>query len=169
VVLVAGPGIARGPAEIKSIRACRTEATTLSGDAATPGATLAALDGAALAHLAAHGRHEAENALFSALDLAGGPLLGYDLQRLTRPPAVVVLASCELGLSEVRPGDETFGLASALLAAGSTTVVASVARVADDAAADVMVRFHRALAAGSGPAAALAGVAAGTGFVCLGA
>jgi hypothetical protein len=60
-------------------------------------------------------------------------------------------------------------MASALLAAGTSTVIASVGRVADVAATDVMVGLHRALAAGVPPAAALAGVAAGTGFVCLGA
>ena len=141
----------------------------LSGSAATPAATLKTLDGAGVAHLAAHGRHEAENPLFSALDLHGGPLLGYDLPRLERPPGVVVLASCELGLTEVRPGDESFGMASALLAAGTSTVIASVGRVADVPATEVMVGLHRALVAGAPPAAALAGVAAGTGFVCLGA
>lgn len=169
VVLVAGPGNRRGEDEIAEIARLYPAATVLAGDRAGPAATLAALDGAHLAHVAAHGRHEAENALFSSLDLAGGPVLGYDLQRLARPPSLVVLSSCELGLTEVRPGDETFGLASALLAAGTATVVASVARVADDAARDVMARFHRALTAGRPPAAALAGVAAGTGFVCLGA
>jgi hypothetical protein len=168
-LLVAGPGIRRGAEEIRSIARLCPDPTVLTGEAATPGATLAALDGAGLAHLAAHGRHEPENPLFSALDLAGGPLLGYDLPRLNRPPGVVVLASCELGLTEVRPGDETFGMASALLAAGTATVVASVGRVADEAATDAMVRFHRGLAGGSSPAVALAGVAAGTGFVCLGA
>jgi hypothetical protein len=166
VVLVAGPGNQRGEAETADIASLYPGATVLTGDPAT---TLTALDGAGLAHIAAHGRHEAENALFSALDLHGGPLLGYDLQRLQNPPPLVVLSSCELGLTEVRPGDETFGLASALLAAGTTTVVASVARVADDAAHDVMVSFHRALAAGHPPATALAGTAAGTSFVCLGA
>ena len=168
VALIAGPGNDRGDAEIAEISRLYPMATVLTEDRAGPAATLAALDGARLAHIAAHGRHEAENALFSALDLAGGPLLGYDLQRLARPPQGVVLSSCELGLTEVRPGDETFGLASALLAAGAATVVASVARVADDAARDVMVRFHRELVAGRSPAAALAGSAAGTGFVCLG-
>ena len=168
-LLVAGPGIRRGAEEIRSIAGLSRNPTVLTGASATPAATLAALDGVHLAHLAAHGRHEPENPLFSALDLAGGPLLGYDLPRLNRPPGVVVLASCELGLTEVRPGDETFGMASALLAAGTATVVASVGRVADEAATDAMVRFHRGLAAGSSPAVALAGVAAGTGFVCLGA
>ncbi|WP_127501008.1 CHAT domain-containing protein [Actinoplanes solisilvae] len=169
VALVAGPGNLRGDEEIAAIAGLYPGATRLTGERATPAATLAALDGVRLAHVAAHGRHEAENALFSTLDLAGGPVLGYDLQRLERPPALVVLSSCELGLTEVRPGDETFGMASALLAAGTATVVASVARVADDAAHDAMIGFHRALASGSPPATALASAVAGTGFVCLGA
>ena len=60
-------------------------------------------------------------------------------------------------------------MASALLASGTATVVASVSRVADDAARDVMVRFHRGITAGRPAPAALAAVSAGTGFVCLGA
>ena len=70
-VLVAGPGNARGDAEIRAIAALRPGATVLTGAAATPAATLAALDHAAVAHLAAHGQHQAENALFSTLELAG--------------------------------------------------------------------------------------------------
>ncbi|WP_030441616.1 CHAT domain-containing protein [Actinoplanes subtropicus] len=168
-LVVAGPGILRSEEEITEISSLHLGSVVLSGSAATPAATLAALDGAGVAHLAAHGRHEAENPLFSSLDLHGGPLLGYDLPRLERPPGVVVLASCELGVTEIRPGDESFGMASALLAAGTSTVIASVGRVADVPATDAMVGLHRALVAGVPPAAALAGVAAGTGFVCLGA
>ena len=126
-VLVAGPGNARGDAEVRAIAALRPGASVLTGEAATPAATLAALDSAALAHLAAHGQHQAENALFSSLELAGGPLLGYDLQRAGRAPLMVVLSSCDVGLTDVRPGDETFGMVTALLNAGSATVVASVA------------------------------------------
>lgn len=170
--LVAGPGIRRGREEIAAIAELHPQAEVLVGDAATPAATLRSLNGVAAAHLAAHGRHQAENALFSALELASGPLLGYDLQRLDRPPALVVLSSCEVGLSDVRPGDESFGLGSALLVAGTATVVASVSRVADDAAMEAMVSFHRAVAAGQSPAAALAASVPpgrGAGFVCLGA
>ena len=43
------------------------------------------LDAAAIAHLAAHGQHRSENALFSTLELAGAPLLGYDLHAGTGP------------------------------------------------------------------------------------
>jgi hypothetical protein len=168
-VLVAGPEIARGVEEVGAIARIRPGSTVLTGARATPAAALAALDGAEVAHLAAHGRHETESPLFSSLALAGGPLLGYDLPRLARAPGVVVLAACELGLTEVRPGDESLGMASALLAAGTSTVVASVGREPDSSATDVMVGFHRLLAAGEPPAKALARVAAGTGFVCLGA
>jgi CHAT domain-containing protein len=143
----------------------------LSGAHATPAATLAALGTADLAHLAAHGHHQAENALFSTLDLAGGPLLGYDLQRVARTPPMVVLSSCDLGLTDVRPGDETFGMATALLAAGASTVVASVARVADEAAMAVMTRYHRAIVAGRCPAAALAAATPPdptAAFICFG-
>jgi len=171
-VLVAGPGIARGGAEIRAVAALRPCASILDGADATPAATLAALDRAAIAHIAAHGHHQAENALFSTLDLSGGPLLGYDLQRLARAPLMTVLSSCDLGLTDVRPGDETFGVVTALLNAGSATVVASVARVADETAMAAMVGFHQAITAGAAPAAALAAALEGkatASFVCFGA
>jgi hypothetical protein len=63
-------------------------------------------------------------------------------------------------------------MATALLSAGAATVVASTARVADDVAMTVMTGFHRAVAAGLAPAAALAATViadAPVGFVCLGA
>jgi hypothetical protein len=171
-LLVAGPGNDRGDAEVAAIAALRPHSTVLGGQSATPAATLAALGTATVAHLAAHGHHQAENALFSSLDLAGGPLLGYDLHGVGRAPAMVVLSSCDLGLTDVRPGDETFGMATALLAAGTATVVASVARVADGAAMDVMVRYHRGVVDGRRPAAALAAALEAepaAAFVCLGA
>jgi len=171
-VLVAGPGIARGGAEIRAVAGLRPCASVLTGADATPAATLAALDSAAIAHIAAHGQHQAENALFSTLELAGGPLLGYDLQRLARAPLMTVLSSCDLGLTDVRPGDETFGVVTALLTAGSAAVVASVARVADDTAMAAMVGYHQAITAGAAPAAALAAALEGeatASFVCFGA
>ncbi len=171
-LLVAGPGNARGDAEVRAIAALRPGATVLTGTRATPAATLAGLGTAAVAHVAAHGQHQAENALFSTLELAGGPLLGYDLQRAAQAPVMVVLSSCDLGLTDVRPGDETFGMVTALLAAGAGTVVASVARIADDTAMAAMVGYHQAIAGGRGPAAALATALEreqAAGFVCFGA
>ncbi|GAB3960595.1 hypothetical protein GCM10027614_82930 [Micromonospora vulcania] len=172
IVLAAGPGIDRGDSEVRAISRTYPTATVRTGADATPAATLAALDGADLAHIAAHGSHQAENALFSTLELAGGPLLGYDLLRLRRAPSMVVLSSCELGLTDVRPGDETFGMSTALLVAGTTTVVASVGRVGDELAMTVMVDYHRAVAAGRAPATALAeAIPPGSpaAFICFGA
>jgi hypothetical protein len=172
VLLVAGPGNERGTAEVQAIAGLHPGATVLTGPMATPAATLAALGGVTIAHIAAHGHHEAENALFSNLDLADGPLLGYDLQHAVPAPRMVILSSCDLGLTDIRPGDETFGMVTALLSAGSSTVVASVARVADEAAMAVMTRYHRGITGRQSPAAALAAALVAdpaAGFVCFGA
>ncbi|WP_027345134.1 CHAT domain-containing protein [Hamadaea tsunoensis] len=171
VTLVAGPGNDRAEAEIREIAALYPGSAVLTGSGATAGATAAAMSGAGLVHVAAHGRHQAQNPLFSSFELADGPLMGYDLQQLAAPPRRAVLSTCDLGLADVRPGDESIGLTTALIAAGTVTVVASVGRVADDVAMRVMTDLHRHLAAGGTPAAALAAATGGepTGFVCFGA
>ena len=78
--------------------------TTLVGDAATVQATLAAFDGAALAHVAAHGMFRADNPLFSSLRLADGPLTVYDLEGIGHAPRTVVLAACDTARHTARPG-----------------------------------------------------------------
>jgi len=170
-LLVAGPGNDRGEPEVRTIAATRPHATVLTGAAATPAATLLGMESAAIAHLAAHGHHEPDNALFCSLELAEGHLMGYDLQRITNVPATVGLSSCDLGLSDVRAGDETLGMVAALLSVGTSTVVASVSRVADEAAMTVMTGYHSETGRGRSPAAALAEAsvrARPTGFVCFG-
>jgi hypothetical protein len=168
VLLAAGPAIQHGRAEVAMIAALRPGARVLAGPDATPSAVLAGLDGAALAHIAAHGQHAPDNALFSALEMADGQLMGYDAQRIVAP-ATIVLSSCDLGLADVRPGDETLGMTTALLAAGAGTVVASVTRVGDDASLAVMTALHTALVRGVPAAGALAQAGQGAGFVCFGA
>jgi CHAT domain-containing protein len=171
-VLVAGPGIRNGEPEIERIAEYHGRKALLNASAATVAATAAAIDGAPLVHLAAHGRHQTENPLFSRLELADGPLMGHDLQRLAAPPRIAVLSCCELGLNDVRPGDETIGFSTALLATGTATVIASVGLVADDAAMRTMIGFHRAMAGGGRLAAALAEALVAedaAGFICYGA
>lgn len=155
-LLVAGPGLAHADAEISEIAKSYPTSRRLTGAAATVAATLASLDGAPTAHLAAHGHHGHENALFSHLDLADGPLMAYDLPLLAKPPRQVTLSACALGRTTVRAGDETLGFTTALLYAGTANVISSVAQVDDHAAATVMAAYHRAIAAGAPPAAALA-------------
>jgi CHAT domain-containing protein len=171
-LLVAGPRNERGDAEVQAIARLYPHATVLAGAQATASATLADLDGRRIAHLAAHGRHEQDNALFSSLELADGPVMGYDLQHLGVTPAQIILSSCDLGLSDVRPGDEMLGMTSALLSTGSSTVVASVSRVADETAMQIMMAYHEGLTKGQPPATALAAASSPdqlAGFVCFGA
>jgi hypothetical protein len=162
-VLVAGPGLQHALPEVTSIAAVYASSEQLVEGTATVDATLRALDGAPLAHLAAHGHHDRENVLFSRLDLADGPLMAYDVQRLSRAPAHVVLSACDVGRTVVRPGDEILGFTAALLHLGTTTVISSVSRVDDETALATMTAYHRALSTGLRPAEALAlaGVHAG--------
>jgi CHAT domain-containing protein len=144
----------------------------LLGETATVSATLHALDGTRLAHLAAHGHHDRENVLFSRLDLADGPLMAYDIQQLAAAPRQVILSSCDVGRTVVRPGEEILGFTAALLYVGTPTVISSVTRVADDAAAvGIMTGYHHALRSGARPAEALARAALAepfNPFVCFG-
>jgi tetratricopeptide (TPR) repeat protein len=171
--LVAGPGLRHAVPEVSQIAAGYPGCRPLVAAAATVEATLRALDGAALAHLAAHGHHDRENVLFSRLDLADGPLMAYDVQLLSQPPRHVVLSACDVGRTVVRPGDEILGFTAALLHLGTATVISSVSRVDDETALAIMTAYHRALSAGARPAEALAQAgttdAPLTPFVCFGA
>jgi CHAT domain-containing protein len=171
-VLVAGPDLEHAAAEVMEIAKVYPGCRALLPKAATVSATLRALDGVPLAHLAAHGHHDRENVLFSRLDLADGPLMAYDIQQLAAAPRHVVLSSCDVGRTLVRPGEEILGFTAALLYVGTTTVISSVTRVADTSALGTMTAYHRLLAAGARPAEALAQAALTeqfSPFVCFGA
>ena len=163
---LAGPGLRAAEAEVADLAAA-TPGTRLLVEP-TAEEALAALDGARLAHVAAHGEFRADNPLFSCLHLADGPLTAYDLQRLRQPPLVLVLSSCESGLTGVAAGDELLGLAAVLLSSGTRAVIASTALVPDHETRDLMLRLHAALAEGASPAAALATAGHAT-FICIGA
>ena len=170
-MLVAGPDLEHAAREVAEIAKSYPGCRPLVAEAATVSAALHALDGAPLAHLAAHGHHDQENFLFSRLDLADGPLMAYDIQQLVTAPRQVVLSSCDVGRTVVRPGEEILGFTAALLYVGTATVISSVTRVADDAAVGMMTAYHRLLAAGARPAQALAEAALEeefSPFVCFG-
>ena len=179
VTVAAGPGLPFAAVEARTVGALHGVAPLLA-EAATAQAVLTALDGADVAHLAAHGSFRADNPLFSSIHLADGPLTVYDLESLDEAPTLCVLSACDSGLSEVRAGDELMGLTATLLALGSATIVASVVTVPDEMGTRLMTAFHRELAAGVAPAQALVraqaevgddheAVAARAGFVCFGA
>ena len=181
-ILAAGPRLPAAPTEISAIASLSpVKASVLVGAEATVDAVASAMDGAPLAHVAAHGTFRADNPLFSALELADGPLTVYDLERLRTPPARVVLSACDSGLSAVRPGDELMGFTAALLGLGTRTLVAPVIPVPAEITTPLMVDLHRRLGAGHPPAVALADAqeahrvngdvafAASAGFLCFGA
>lgn len=175
---VAGPDLEHAASEIRTLARGYPNARRLTGRRATCAATCELLDGAALAHVAAHGHFRTDNPLFSSISLADGPLTVYDLERLRRAPERVVLAACETGLSAVESGDQLMGLAAALLALGTCTLIASVFPVPDEATRSLMVEVHRRLRGGVAPVEALAGAQAGArtetervvsaAFVCFG-
>lgn len=154
-VLVSGPGLATGGAEVPLLAASHPDATLLAGKEATLEQVMDRLDGADLVHLAAHGNFRADSPLFSALDLADGPLTVHDLERVRRAPYRVVLSACESGVLAPVGAEELLGLAAALFSLGTAGLVSSVAEVNDTATADLMVDLHASLAAGADPATAL--------------
>jgi Tfp pilus assembly protein PilF len=161
-VVVAGPGLAGAEREAARIGSLHPSAELLTGPRAVASAVLSALEGAAVAHVAAHASFRADNGLWSSLELADGVLTVYELEQLRRPPELVVLSACQSGLPAVRPGDEVMGLVAALLTLGTRSVIASVVPVEDRSSEELMVAFHQRLLAGERPAAALAGAQAST-------
>ena len=180
-VFAAGPGLPHATAEVAALARHR-DGLRFTGRRALAETVTAALDGADLAHIAAHGSFRADNPLFSALHLADGPLTVYDLERLATPPRHLVLSACDSGLPAVHPGNELLGLAAALLGLGTRSLVATVVPVPDRTSRPLMLRLHRHLDAGLQPAAALhraqcdlareddvVGRVTALGFVCFGA
>jgi tetratricopeptide (TPR) repeat protein len=179
-VVAAGPRLPSAPAEAKAVAELYGTQALVDPDARVD-TVMASLAGAAVAHLATHGRLSAENPLFSHLLLSDGPLVVYDLERLKSLPHTVVLAACDSGRHVVRAGDELLGLGAAFLAGGTAQLVASVVPVPDAETASLMTALHTGLSIGTPPAVALAQAqaavagsgavaeATAAGFVCIGA
>jgi len=157
VVLVVGPGLGTGGAEVPRLRHLYPDATVLTGADATVERVLAALDHAWLAHVAAHGRFRADNPLFSALHLSDGPLTVHDLRHLARAPDRLVLSSCDSGVGAPLGADELLGLVTSLLSLGARGVLAAIGPVHDEATVPLMLALHAAIRDGADlPAALLA-------------
>jgi CHAT domain-containing protein len=154
-VLVRGPGLASEGAEVPLLAGVYRTAVVLEDGAATAAAVLKALDGSALAHVAAHGTFRSDNPMFSALRMDDGPLTVYDLERLRRAPYRLVLPCCDSGRLEHVGADELLGLASAVLPLGTAGIVAALLPVNDAAVVPLMLAFHEALRAGRSMAEAL--------------
>jgi len=160
VVALAGPGLRHAEEEVRMVAARWPSGQVRTGEEASCGAAAQALREAAVVHLAAHGHHEVDNPVFSWVRLADGPLFAHELEGERLPGSVVVLSACEVGRVTERPGGEALGLASVLLRLGARAVVAALAPLRDELAAEVMPLVHDALADGAAPADALAAAGA---------
>jgi tetratricopeptide (TPR) repeat protein len=180
VALVYGPGLGSGGAEVHKLAGTYPTATLLGDGQATAERVLHALDGAWLAHVAAHGTFRSDSPMFSSLRLDDGPLTVYDFERLRRAPYRLVLSSCESGVAKPVGADELLGLTSSLVPLGAAGILASVVPVNDSAAVPLMIAIHANLQDGQSLAQAFAGaraeldddpvsVATASSFVALGA
>ncbi|MEV5811107.1 CHAT domain-containing protein [Streptomyces mutabilis] len=127
----------------------------LEGDEARVPRVLRELDGAALAHIAAHGTFRADSPLFSSLRMADGPLIVHDFERLDRSPYRIILSCCDTARFASVGADELLGLVTALLPLGTAGVVACSAPVNDAAVVPLMLALHKGLDAGLSLAEAL--------------
>jgi len=118
-----------------------------------------------IVHFATHGVIDARTPALSGLMLSrvgeqGTPVDGFlgldDVYNLHLNAELVVLSGCETALGKEVRGEGLVGLTQGLLYSGARRVAASLWRVEDQATAELMSRFYRALLVeGRPPAAAL--------------
>jgi tetratricopeptide (TPR) repeat protein len=148
VTLARGPGLSSNGAEVPAVAKLYDDVTVLAGGDATAEKVLLALDGAWLAHIAAHGIFRADSPLFSSLSMQDGPLTVYDFERLDRAPYRLVLPSCDSGMVASAGADELLGLVSSLLPLGTAGILAAVVPLNDHSVVPVMLDLHRFLRQG---------------------
>lgn len=121
---------------------------------ATEAAARRALASTSHAHFACHAVVDEALPLDSALLLAPegggeGMLQAWEIaEQVELASDLVVLSACETARGAERGGEGILGLVRALQIAGARSVVATLWRVDDDSAAELMARFYRQLADG---------------------
>ena len=146
---------------LRTLAAEYPAATVLADGTATARRVLEALDGAPLAHVAAHGTFRADSPMFSSLLMDDGPLTVHDLEGLRSAPYRLVLSSCDSGVLAAAGANELLGLTSSLVPLGTAGIVASVVPINDQATAGLMIGLHRRLRRGATLGQALCEVRAG--------
>jgi CHAT domain-containing protein len=152
------PEAAREVGEIGRLYGAR--ARTLTGATATEEAVKGEAPDHGIVHIATHGSVDAQFPMYSALLLAGsededGLLEARELMELELDAELLVLSACETASGDLVDGEGVVGLSWAALGAGARTAVVSQWRVDSAATAELMIRFHRRIAAGLSPARAL--------------
>jgi CHAT domain-containing protein/tetratricopeptide (TPR) repeat protein len=156
LALPALPWAGREVASIAGLLGAR--ATVLSGPAATEARVRQSLPGKSLLHFATHGIVQNEERLASYLALAGGNmppgqpeepsdgrLTATETYDLALDADLIVLSGCRTALGPIM-GDGVIGFTRGFLAAGASSVVATMWDVPDQTSFEVMTGFYRAWA-----------------------
>jgi CHAT domain-containing protein len=107
-----------------------------------------------MVHFAAHAvpdhtQPELSGIVLSLIDATGAPRNGllrlHDIYDATLRADLVVLSACQTAIGKDIPGEGVMGLARRVFSAGAARVVASLYKVEDEATAELMRAFYRAM------------------------
>ena len=147
--------------EVESLKRLFPASTALIDKTATWEGLLDSMNGAgqsdySFLHIASHAFADKVSGRLSGLALYDRDVWLDELWDCAPLPPLVTLSACSGSQSRLYEGDEQVGLATTCLAAGANHVVASLWRINDKAAADLMRIFYTHLLLGSSVALALA-------------
>lgn len=156
VGIVEGPNLEHASREVDALVELYNDPIVLRGRNATVEAVCDLLTSADLVHVAAHGHRRVDNALFSGIELFDGPLMAYDIERLSQTPKTVILSCCELGAANSQGAFGLLGFSGAMVSRGTRRVAGAVLPISDEISGSVMVRLHAAMIRGLSVAQAVA-------------
>lgn len=148
VVLVAGPDLPGAIHEVEVLSGLHRGSVVLQPPDSTVDSVGSALVGAGLAHLACHGRLRSDNPSFSSLQLSDGALTVHEMDVRGIAPHRLVLASCNSAADISFEGNEVLGFVSALMARGTSALVASIVVIPDATTVGLMRSLHTRVLAG---------------------
>jgi len=141
-------------AEVKQLAKVFPRNSVYMGAAATKTQFREVASRAPLLHVAAHAEADQVDPLYSRILLANEngkhsfleaqEILGLSMQG----NALVTLSACESGLGRIEKGDEVLGFTRSFLSAGTSTLIASLWPVSDDATEILMSTLYAELAKG---------------------
>lgn len=140
--------------EVKQLAQLFPRNTVYMGAAATKTQFRDVAARSSLMHVAAHAEADAVDPLYSRILLAneGGKQNFLEAHEILGLPmdgtALVTLSACESGLGRIAQGDEVLGFTRSFLSAGSSSLIASLWPVSDDATAVLMGTLYGELAKG---------------------
>ncbi len=135
-------------AEGQRVAALLGGAQVIEEEAVTRARVRAALQDAAVLHIATHGEHRSDAPHFSFLQLEDGQLCVGDLFHLSLPASLVTLSACDSGQMVIRAGDDPVGLARGFLAAGARSLLVALWQLDDTCTPQLMEHFYQHVMAG---------------------